>query len=630
MQFLNIKFLFIYFSFLWLFNLSMEAQSTMEKLNDSAMVVYKKDPQKAIEILELSLEINNDIKEYAIAKDYLGIVYRDLGQFEKAKTLSLEAISFSKDSLTNASAYTNIGAANRQMGLYREALKYYLKALKIYEDAPDLHKIATVNNNIGTVYNYLGINDKAVEYHTKAIKIFESLSNRKGISNAYNNIAIIYANDGELEKALSNFKYSLEIERELQDKKGIAESSNNVGAVYYYMQEIDSALYYFDQSANMERLIGNYAGVGASFNNIAQVLLENNRVAESKVYIDSSYYYAQKSKTTVDIESALLTYSEYYEAKNDLKSALNYFKEYSKFKDSTLNVETNKEVVELETKYETEKKEKEILSQRTEIAEKQLNINRKNTQLIGLAVVAILISILGYLLYNQQKLKNKQLQKEAELKEALARIETQNELQEQRLRISRDLHDNIGAQLTFVISSIENLQYGFDIKNNKLTDKLTGISAFTKDTIYELRDTIWAMNKNEISLEDLQTRISNFVEKANVHSRNINFKFKIDDTVQDGITFSSVKGMNVYRIVQESIHNAIKYAEAKNVDVKIFKNDKQLIIKVIDDGNGFDIAKVEDGNGLNNMEKRAKDVKASLNIDSKRSKGTQIELTLDI
>ncbi|TYA76037.1 histidine kinase, partial [Seonamhaeicola marinus] len=154
------------------------------------------------------------------------------------------------------------------------------------------------------------------------------------------------------------------------------------------------------------------------------------------------------------------------------------------------------------------KKEKEILAQRAQIAEKELNINRKNMQLLGLGVLAIVLSVFGYLVYKQQKLKNKQLQKENQLKEALSKIETQNKLQDQRLRISRDLHDNIGAQLTFIISSIENLQYGFKISNTNLTNKLTGISSFTKDTINELRDTIWAMNKNEISLTDLQIRIS--------------------------------------------------------------------------------------------------------------------------
>ena len=149
---------------------------------------------------------------------------------------------------------------------------------------------------------------------------------------------------------------------------------------------------------------------------------------------------------------------------------------------------------------------------------------------MGLVILAIVVAILGYLLFNQQKLKNQQLQKESELKEALIKIESQNKLQEQRLSISRDLHDNIGAQLTFIISSIDNLQYGFKITNEKLTNKLSSISEFTKETIYELRDTIWAMNKSEISLEDLQTRISNYIDKANKASDVINFNFNIDES----------------------------------------------------------------------------------------------------
>lgn len=77
--------------------------------------------------------------------------------------------------------------------------------------------------------------------------------------------------------------------------------------------------------------------------------------------------------------------------------------------------------------------------------------------------LTFIIKLIGFLVYNQQKLKNRQLHKENELRDALIQIETQNRLQEQRLRISRDLRDNIGAQLTFIISSIDNLKYGFNL-----------------------------------------------------------------------------------------------------------------------------------------------------------------------
>ena len=240
--------------------------------------------------------------------------------------------------------------------------------------------------------------------------------------------------------------------------------------------------------------------------------------------------------------------------------------------------------------------------------------------------MAIVLSIFGYLLYKQQKLKNNQLQKESELKEALVKIETQNKLQEQRLRISRDLHDNIGAQLTFIISTIENLQLGFKITNKKLVDKLANISEFTKETIYELRDTIWAMNRNEITFEDLQSRISNYIEKVHVSDEKIDFSFQVDKNVNLSKTFTSVEGMNIYRIIQESINNSLKYAEAKSIQVVIKNEGDKLLITIADDGKGFDMEKVEYGNGINNMKKRTEDIKATFNISSEIGNGTVIQL----
>ena len=236
---------------------------------------------------------------------------------------------------------------------------------------------------------------------------------------------------------------------------------------------------------------------------------------------------------------------------------------------------------------------------------------------------------MGYLLYNQQKLKNKQLQKENELKDALAEIETQNSLQKQRLRISRDLHDNIGAQLTFIISSIDNLKYGFKIKDDKLTQKLERISGFTVGTIYELRDTIWAMNKSEITFDDLRSRISNFIDKANVVSNKTNFSFKVDEDLSETLTFSSIEGMNIYRIIQEAVNNAIKYSEATEISVNIKKTKSGLHIEVADNGKGFDPNTIERGNGLNNMQKRVHNLGGDLSINTREGQGTQLMFTIE-
>ncbi len=609
--------------------ISVSAQETSIKLNDSAMGLYKNDPNKAIEILQLALseaEDQGNNLEILRSKNNLGIVYRDLGRFEEAKLLSQEALEVN-DSIILASAYNNIGVCNRNLALYDEALESYLRALSIYEARGMERQIATVHNSIGMVYSFNNLSEKAIEYHLKAKASFEKLNNNKGISEVYNNIAIIYANNGELDKALNNFKYSLAIEESLNDKKGIAESVNNVGAVYYYMNEIDSSLIYFKKSIDIEKSIGNMVGVGSSYNNIAQVLVENNRVEEAKRYIDSAYAYATKAKSALDIESSLLTYTDYYESKGDTKTALQYYKEYNKLHDSITNVESNSKIAKLEIEYQTEKKEKEILAQRADLAEKELDISQKNTQLLGLGVLAIILSLLGYMFYNQQKIKNKQLLRENELKDALVKIETQNRLQEQRLRISRDLHDNIGAQLTFIISSLDNLKYGFKLPN-KLGDKLKTISEFTTATIYDLRDTIWAMNKADISVQDLHLRISNFIEKAKKASEKQQFRFKISGEIDPSFKFSSVEGMNIYRIIQEAVNNAIKYSNANMIDVNISEEQDKIVFEIFDNGQGFDVNSFADGNGLNNMKKRASEISSEININSEINKGTRVRLSV--
>ena len=277
----------------------------------------------------------------------------------------------------------------------------------------------------------------------------------------------------------------------------------------------------------------------------------------------------------------------------------------------------------METKYQTEKKEKLLQKSKAEIAIGELEIKKKETQFLILGLISLALLIITYLVYRQQKLKNKQQEQEFELKSAISKIETQNKLQEQRLQISRDLHDNIGSQLTFIISSVDNIKYAFEIQNTKLDDKLSSISSFAKSTIIELRDTIWAMNTSDITLEDLQIRIHNFVEKAKEAKEEIQFSFHIEDHLKD-IKFTSIEGMNIYRTIQEAINNSIKYAEANSIkiDIQSIKND--VIITVQDDGKGFDVDKIELGNGINNMKKRIHDINGEIKFITNAETGTEI------
>ena len=243
-------------------------------------------------------------------------------------------------------------------------------------------------------------------------------------------------------------------------------------------------------------------------------------------------------------------------------------------------------------------------------------------------VFAILASIIGFLFYRQQRLKNKQQHQEFELKSAMAQIESQNKLQEQRLSISRDLHDNIGAQLTFIISSLENTKFGIPNLETAVEKRLDKISDFTRNTIVELRDTIWAMNKADFTMEDLSSRIFNFVEQAQSANQNILFNFSIDENLKNK-KFSSVVGVNLYRTIQESVNNAMKYANANHIIINAEKFKQGLKIEIKDDGKGFDTEKVDLGNGLLNMKKRIDEMDGNFFINSEIGKGTSVNVELE-
>jgi signal transduction histidine kinase len=237
--------------------------------------------------------------------------------------------------------------------------------------------------------------------------------------------------------------------------------------------------------------------------------------------------------------------------------------------------------------------------------------------------------VIGYLVIKSNRLKHTQLKKETELQKALTKIELKNKLEEQRLRISRDLHDNIGSQLTFVISSLQYIQYQKKLKTEEIKSRVNDIGNFTQQTIHELRDTIWAMNKEKIELSDLISRLKNFVNQLNIKE---SIDVQISDALEqklNTIRFTALEGIQIYRIIQESLNNAIKHAEANQITISFDYKHNQLIIKIEDDGKGFDLDKVKLSNGIINLQKRSDKLKAKLDIQSQLNKGTKILLKLE-
>ena len=561
----------------------------------------------------------------------LGNYYERKTEYETALKTYSEALDIVKATQSIkgfAVVLNNIATIYIRKGEYDEALTYMFDALKAEEELEDQNGIAQAYNNIGIVYYYIRDFDKTTLYLTKALEMQESLGNFDGLINGYNNVGAIRIHQEKYREAITIYEKALSISTEINDKKNQAVALSNIGICWAKLKTYLKAEQFYDRSLALRDEIGDVDGKANSLVNMGELFTEQKNFSKAEIYLNRGMEIANNNGLKTIKETAYQKLSILFEAKGDFKKSNTYLKEYLAVRDSILNENNARIIAETETKYETEKKEKELLEQRALVAEKELEVKQKNQLLFGSIGFAVILGLLGYLLYSQQRLKNRQLQKEGELKTALAKIETQNRLQEQRLRISRDLHDNIGAQLTFIISSLDNLKYGFKDMGDQLSKKLSGISGFTSQTIYELRDTIWAMNKENITFEDLQARISNFIDQAKVASEKTSFSFEIASEVNKEHILSSVEGMNSYRVIQEAVNNALKYSEATKIDVMISEKKGDIIITIIDNGKGFNKDDVELGNGLNNMKKRARELGANLSINSSSGKGTSVVMEL--
>ncbi len=580
--------------------------------------------------LNLSKNTHNKVGEAQAFND-IGILYYGLAAYSKSLNYyrkSLKIRTKLLDTLGIAGLYNKIGLVYQNTFEMDSAIFYATKALKIYKSRNHLRYTIAIENNMANIYKGLKQYKKALNIHLEIAKTNKEIKDYKALVHSYNNIANAYYLLNDNTKSSLYYEKGIKLAKKHNFESELAALYNNYGGVLYEKGSSDKAFSLILKSLNLRKKLNDNYGIASTAIHLGGINLDIGRYTEVEDYLRLGLSLAKASNANELKMDAYDKFSTYFAIKKNPDSVIYYKRLFKAINDTIFSSRVTKEVAEIQEKYNTVEREKEIETQRADLAEKELHLNQKNTQIIGLGVLIIVLSLLGYLIYKQQKLKNEQLKKESELKEALVKIETQNKLNEQRLKISRDLHDNIGAQLTFIISSIDNLQYGFKIKNDKLSSKLNTISSFTKDTIYELRDTIWAMNKNAISLEDLQGRISNFIDNADQVSNSIDFEFNIDKTLSKDLEFKSVVGMNIYRIIQEAINNAIKYSKASNVTVDIKKTKQSIAFMVEDNGNGFEENETTLGNGLNNMKKRAHDINANLKIKSDLNKGTSITLVI--
>jgi tetratricopeptide (TPR) repeat protein len=388
------------------------------------------NPGKGLEYGEKALALAEDI-DYIKAKstslNFMGLCHKGLQNYDAALDCYSQALKIAEqlnDTLQIAYSHNNIGDIYRMKSDYEKALAHTLDALKMFEKANNKKGIAYCAVNLGVLYRYLKKYDKALEYLHRALDIRDESDDASAKSRTLFLIAEVHYDRKSYNEALKYYSQMGELKEITGSKIDEAASLGGISRVYYSLGKYEKALDYQLRALELNIETGEKNNIIGSYNTIGRIYtkLKNYDEAETNIRkaIEIAGEIGVKSRELDSYEAMV----ELFEAKMEFKKALQFYKKYTSLKETLFNETKNLQIEELQTKYESEKKENEIalLKKSGEIQDLE-----KNLLLITLVLVFIIIIIL--LIRFRLKLKmNRVLKKQkAELEEAYNNLEIVNE-----------------------------------------------------------------------------------------------------------------------------------------------------------------------------------------------------------
>jgi class 3 adenylate cyclase len=377
-----------------LFLISLLAFPQDQKFVDSLKLELKKTKTDSTRVNILNL----------IAFQYLGNSPDDANNYLKQALLLATDAGYKKGI---AVSFYNSGLNFFKQSKYIDALKSLEKSAKVFNEIGNLRGLAAAYNNIGSVYYEINDYSKALQFQLKAIAIQRKINAKKSISISLNNIGNIYIDLKDYEKARIYYDSAMVIQLELNDSTNLALCYNNLGIIYNNTNNQAKALEYYLKSVSIKEKLGSKKGLAITLNNIGNLYLNQKSVAQALNYFNQSLDLAKESQSLDDEKNACKGLADAYDELGKIPDAYKYYKLYAELKDSLFNTENQKQVLEIQHKYESEKKENLITLQQSELEKQDIRIEKQHTEVYALAAGAILLILSLIILFLGYKNKKK-------------------------------------------------------------------------------------------------------------------------------------------------------------------------------------------------------------------------------
>ncbi|MDB5086810.1 MAG: hypothetical protein JWR09_804 [Mucilaginibacter sp.] len=608
------KGLLVFISFFMLLN---NAYSFFYQNNQNPDTLLKKansakDPSTGINLAKQAYKIAELKKDKRIIIKSLNIIagyYYDLKDYSNGKKTAKNALSVAEgyhtDSLSGDS-WLYLGMADHGIGAFNQAIGEYKKAAIIFKNTNQLSGLAAIYLNIGICERKLSLYSEAISYYLLSSGIFESLKNEEYLSHTFNSIALCFVELNNYPKALEYNKKALAIRQKLNDRQAIAQSLNNIGFTFKRYTQPDSAIYYLNKSLAMYKpgsdsseIVLTLQNLGSSWKMKGDLKKAENYVVRS-LHIAANYdmaeeiargnadlaeVYTQQKKygpafTAINItigtsqklklpellmEAYGIKYNLYNHA-GDYKNALLYANKKTDLKDSLFSVAKNRTINELEIKYQTDQKVKDIAALSLKNSLDQKIVKQQRLSIIVLIIAAVLLLLLFAIAYNSFRIKNK----------ANQRIQT----------LMRDLHHRVKNNLQ-ILSGL------FTMQIENLSDENTKIALRENEarltSMNLIHNKLYLDNTTtKIEMNDYLTKLLNHIKDSFVGYKQSEINLRIEVS---NIMLEADKAVAIGLIANELATNAFKYAFTEaggeiHLGLKLIEKSK-LLLTLCDNGVGL-------------------------------------------
>jgi tetratricopeptide (TPR) repeat protein len=531
---------------------------------------YKDKDQGPIKKLMDYCRETNLFSEEIVCINALGVIYRQLGKSPEAEQQHMQALALSKaqsDTMNMMISLNNLGVNMRRIDDLTKASDYHMAVLNLAEKFTNHSNTVKKStcialNSLGNINISLKQYDKAIEVFKQSNAIEQSMNSAIGQAINHANIGEAFELSGRIDSARQHYLYSLQFNEKAGSVLGIALCYNNLGTVYQKEHQLEQAISYYEKAIPLMRTIGDKYHLIISLQSMARARIENNQLKAASVFLNEANQLALEIGAKVHLKEGFLMLSKIEEATGRYKEALKYKTLSHQYSDSIFNEENQRHLIDIQTRYETQQKEQQIILLNRDNDLKNASLKYQRLVIWSGSLLFLIIAAFSWLFIRQRRKRQQAYQAE---------------LEQKLLRSQMNPH--------FIFNSLGAIQ-SFMMKNEgrKAAFYLSSFSSLMRSILKNSREE-W------ITLQEEKQTLENYL---NLHQLRLGEKLSFEVSVVGDLEPESLvlPPMLVQPFVENAILHGIEPLEGNgHISITFEQADDRLKITVEDNGKGIEPGK---------------------------------------